>query len=190
MCKHHHTLVHDRGYLIAARPDGTFAFHRPDGTPIPSSPALPDVEGTIEGCHEADITPDTIIPPWYGERLDLDHAIYICLANARTEEERRAGRDQAEPTVPDRVQVFEPEGWADRIRQYYAEHAAYRRHGRSCVRPSAGVSTFVPKAGPLPTVDNPLPCPASRTCRTRRNQESLIQGGPSIPQAAEYLASR
>ena len=102
LCKHHHTLVHDRGYLIAARPDGTFAFHRPDGTPIPSSPALPDVEGTIEGCHEAGVTPETIIPPWYGERLDLDHAIYICFANARTEEERRAGRDQAsEPRVPE-----------------------------------------------------------------------------------------
>ncbi len=125
LCKHHHTLVHDRGYLIAARPDGTFAFHRPDGTPIPSSPSLPDVEGTIEGCHQAGVTPETIIPPWYGERLDLDHAIYVCLANARTQEQRRAGRDQAsEPTAPDRVQVFEPEGWADRIRQYYAEHAA------------------------------------------------------------------
>jgi len=55
----------------------------------------------------------------------LDHAIYVCLANARTEEERRADRDQAsEPRTRDRVQVFEPEGWADRIRQYYAEHAA------------------------------------------------------------------
>ncbi len=125
LCKYHHTLVHERGYLIAAARDGTFTFHRPDGIPIPSSPSLPDVEGTIEGCHEADVTPETIIPSWYGERLDLDHAIYVCLANARTEEERRADRDQAsEPRVPDRVQVFEPEGWADRIRQYYAEHAA------------------------------------------------------------------
>ena len=82
-------------------------------------------DGTIGDWHDADITPETIIPPWYGERLDLDHAIYICLANARTQEQRRAGRDHAsEPTVPDRVQVFEPQGWADRIRQHYAEHAA------------------------------------------------------------------
>jgi len=85
LCKYHHMLVHDRGYLIAARPDGTFTFYRPDGAAVPPSPALPAADGSIEGCHEADITPDTIIPPWYGERLDLDHAIYVCLANARNQ---------------------------------------------------------------------------------------------------------
>jgi hypothetical protein len=30
----------------------------------------------------ARITPDTIIAPWYGERLDPDHAIHVCFANA------------------------------------------------------------------------------------------------------------
>jgi hypothetical protein len=82
LCKYHHMLVHERGYLIAAARDGTFAFFRADGTAIPASPALPDTEGTIEGCHDAQITPGTIVPPWYGERLDLDHALYVCLANA------------------------------------------------------------------------------------------------------------
>jgi hypothetical protein len=125
LCKYHHMLVHERGYLIAAARDGTFTFYRPDGTALPRCPALPAPDGTIEDCHEAGIISETIIPPWYGERLDLDHAIYVCLANARTEEKRRADRDQAsEPRTRDRVQVFEPEGWADRIRQYYAEHAA------------------------------------------------------------------
>ena len=82
LCKYHHMLVHDRGYLIAAARDGTFAFYRPDGTAISSCPPLPQPDGTIEDLHDADITPDTIIPPWYGERLDLDHAIYVCFANA------------------------------------------------------------------------------------------------------------
>jgi hypothetical protein len=82
LCKYHHTLVHERGYLIAAARDGTFTFYRPDGTAIPASPPPPQPDGTIEDCHDADITPETIIPPWYGERLDLDHAIYICFANA------------------------------------------------------------------------------------------------------------
>jgi Domain of unknown function (DUF222)/HNH endonuclease len=82
LCKYHHMLVHDRGYLIAAARDGTFAFYRPDGTPIPASPPLPQADRTIGDCHDADITPDTIIPPWYGERLDLDHAIYVCFTNA------------------------------------------------------------------------------------------------------------
>ena len=125
LCKRHHMLVHERGFLIAAARDGTFAFYRPDGTALPACPPLPSADGTLEDCHDADITPETIIPPWYGERLDLDHAIYVCFANAQTEEDRRVGRDQAsEPTARDRVKVFEAEGWADRIRRYYAEHAA------------------------------------------------------------------
>ena len=125
LCKAHHRLVHERGYLIATARDGTFAFYHPAGTAIPASPALPQVDGTVGDWHDADITPETIIPPWYGERLDLDYAIHICFANARTQEERRADRDQAgESGARDRVQVFEPEGRADRIRQYYAKHAA------------------------------------------------------------------
>ena len=85
-------LVHDRGCLIAAGPGSTFAFYRPDGTGIPPSPALPPPDGTIDDCHDAGITPETIIPPWYGERLDLDHAIYTCFANA---EYQARQRDQA-----------------------------------------------------------------------------------------------
>ncbi|MGH3179901.1 MAG: HNH endonuclease [Streptosporangiaceae bacterium] len=60
LCPWHHKLVHDRGYLIAAPPGGaTFAFYRPDGTPLPSSPPLPGPDGPIDAA----ITPDTIIPP-------------------------------------------------------------------------------------------------------------------------------
>ena len=125
LCKYHHMLVHERGYLIATTRDGTFAFCHPDGTAIPASPPLPQADGTIGDCHDADITAETIVPAWYGERLDLDYAIYVCLANAQTKEERQADRDQAgESGARDRVRVFEPEGWADRIREYYAEHVA------------------------------------------------------------------
>ena len=42
LCKAHHTLVHERGYLIAAPPDGGFAFYRPDGTLCrPARPCRP-----------------------------------------------------------------------------------------------------------------------------------------------------
>ena len=34
LCPYHHALVHDRSYLIAARPGGAFAFYQPDGTPL------------------------------------------------------------------------------------------------------------------------------------------------------------
>jgi hypothetical protein len=122
LCKFHHMLVHDRGYLIAAARDGTFAFCRPDGTMIPASPLLPQVGGTIGDCHDADISPETIIPAWYGERLDLDYAIHVCFANARTEPERRPQLQDSEPKVQDRVTVYEPEDWDNRIRQYFDEH--------------------------------------------------------------------
>jgi len=55
--KAHHRLVHERGCVIAAARDGTFAFCRPDGTMLPSSPALPQADGTIGDRHDADITP-------------------------------------------------------------------------------------------------------------------------------------
>jgi 5-methylcytosine-specific restriction endonuclease McrA len=114
LCKYHHTLVHERGYLIAAGPGGAFAFYRPDGTAIPASPALPQASGTIDGCHEADITVDTIIPSWYGERLDLDYAIYVCLANARNRArrhdsgEQRVLQDQQPEPEPFRPPVWGP----------------------------------------------------------------------------------
>ena len=118
MCPCHHKLVHDRGYLIAASPPGGFAFCQPDGTPLPACPPLPEPDGPIDQCHDAAITPDTIIPPWYGERLDLDHAIWACFANARIAQEK-----QEHPAGPaDRradVTVYEPEDCDERYRQYH-----------------------------------------------------------------------
>ena len=122
LCPWHHKRVHDRGYLIAAQPGGGFAFYRPDGIPLPPSPPLPPPDGSIADTHHASITPDTIIPPWYGERLDLDHAIHACLANARTEQDKQAARD-GEPQARGRVTIYEPGDWAERISQYYAEQA-------------------------------------------------------------------
>jgi len=102
LCKYHHVLVHERGYLIAAAQDGAFAFSRPEGTAILAAPALPDVAGAIEGCHDADITPGTIIPAWYGERLDLDHAIYVCCANAANRARQHdPGEQQEESEHPE-----------------------------------------------------------------------------------------
>jgi Domain of unknown function (DUF222)/HNH endonuclease len=123
LCKYHHMLVHDRGYLIAAARDGTFTFSRPGGTAIPPSPPLPPPYGTIGDCHDAQITPETIIPPWYGERLDLDHAIYICFANARTQQERQARRQDAEPEARDRVTIYTPEDCDKLTRQYFDLHS-------------------------------------------------------------------
>ncbi len=115
LCPWHHKVVHDRGYLITAPPGGDFAFYRPDGTALPASPALPEPGGGIGDTHDADIIPETIIPPWHGERLDLDHAIYVCFANARTRQER-----ERDPDGPPRgrVTIYEPEDCDERYRQY------------------------------------------------------------------------
>jgi HNH endonuclease len=96
LCRYHHRLVHERGYLIAAARDGTFTFYQPGGTAIPACPALPPADGSIGDCHDADITPGTIIPPWYGERLDLDHAIYVCFANAAN----KSRQSTTDPPLP------------------------------------------------------------------------------------------
>ena len=128
LCPWHHKVVHDRGYTIAAPPagSGTFAFYRPDGTPLPPARRCPHPRAaSSDQTHDADITPDTIIPPWYGERLDLNHAIWACFANARTNEEKRADSDQDDdPATLHRVQVFEPEDWPERIRRYEDEYPA------------------------------------------------------------------
>jgi len=48
-------------------------------------------------------------------------AIYVCFANARTEEEKQAGRNQdGDPATRGRVTVYEPEDWPEPIRQYEA----------------------------------------------------------------------
>jgi hypothetical protein len=130
LCPWHHKVVHDRGYLIAASPPGGFSFYRPDGTPLSACPPLPEPDGPIDQAHDADITPDTIIPPWYGERLDLNHAIWACFANARTREERERCQD-GDPADRGRVTVYEPEDWAERYRQY-CEHTP-RRTGPTLV---------------------------------------------------------
>ena len=94
-------------------------------TALPTSSALPQPGGSIEETHDADISPDTIIPPWYGERLDLDHALYVCLANARTEQQEQASRDQArEPLFQPRNWVSELSDWIGYSRRYYDEHPA------------------------------------------------------------------
>ena len=109
LCKRHHRLSHDRGYLIAARPGGTFTFNQPDGTVLPSSPALPAPAGILEDCHDADITPDTIIPPWYGERLNLDYAIHACFANAEYHARQRDREGQREHQQPDQQDDHAPQ---------------------------------------------------------------------------------
>jgi hypothetical protein len=87
LCEAHHVIVHALGWLITPARGGGFAFTRPDGQPMPSSPALPGSDGDLAGCYDAVITADTIIPAGLGDQLDLDLAIWACFANARLDQE-------------------------------------------------------------------------------------------------------
>jgi 5-methylcytosine-specific restriction endonuclease McrA len=90
LCRAHHIIVHDLNYGITAAADG-FVFTTADGAEIEPSPPLPDSDGSdIRTCHDARISPDTIIPAWYGDRLDLHHAIWACFANAKIAAELQA----------------------------------------------------------------------------------------------------
>jgi hypothetical protein len=64
---------------------------------VEDGPAISVTTAQMIGCtatlswmlHDHDITDETIIPAWYGERLDLDHAIYTCFVNAEYDEKAR-----------------------------------------------------------------------------------------------------
>jgi 5-methylcytosine-specific restriction endonuclease McrA len=88
LCRAHHIIIHDMNYGITAAADG-FVFTAADGAEIkPVQPLLGGDAADIRTCHDARISPDTIIPAWYGDRLNLHHAIWACFANAKIAEER------------------------------------------------------------------------------------------------------
>ncbi|MBV9445250.1 MAG: DUF222 domain-containing protein [Streptosporangiaceae bacterium] len=91
LCKAHHAIVHDKGYIITRRPGG-YTFTRPDGLTLATPPALPQPAGGISQTHDAAITPDTISKPVYGERLDLHLAIWIALNNKHDRQPEHAAQ--------------------------------------------------------------------------------------------------
>ena len=91
LCKRHHLIVHDKGYIIT----GSGQFCTPKGGLIPNSPPLPEADGDITTSHGADIAFHTIVPPHSGERLNLHDAIWICLHNAEIRARRREQLRQA-----------------------------------------------------------------------------------------------
>jgi hypothetical protein len=83
----HHVIVHALGYQITTA-EGAFTFARPDGQPLPNAPDLPGSHGDLAGCHDSDITTETIIPHGLADKLDLDLGVLACFANARVAAER------------------------------------------------------------------------------------------------------
>jgi hypothetical protein len=83
----------------AGHPARTARCHLDDGPAI--SPAAVQalachatVSWMLAACHDAQITTDTIIPAGLADKLDLDLAIWACLANARLDQEPSQQEDQ------------------------------------------------------------------------------------------------
>src|SRR5262249_4997234 len=89
LCEAHHVIVHELGYLITDTGTG-FAFTRPDATPMPASPPLPASDADISTVHDAVITAATVDTSYYGDKFDLDLAIWAAFLNARVYRERAA----------------------------------------------------------------------------------------------------
>jgi hypothetical protein len=80
LCRRHHRLVHEEGFGLNRGADGAIHFSLPDGKMIPSGPDT-RFSGNIVALRiqneekGLDITPDTIIPMWCGEKMDHQMAV-------------------------------------------------------------------------------------------------------------------
>jgi hypothetical protein len=78
------------GYQVERLPDGELQFRRPTGLVLPNLPAPPSVPDdparalrAVNDAHGIQLTPRSLKPLWYGERLDLGYAIDVLHPRAR-----------------------------------------------------------------------------------------------------------
>ena len=97
LCHRHHRAVHEMGYTVERRPDGSLHFRRPSGDPLPDVPppsAVPaDPVSALRARHADEgvaVDARTLQPSWLGERLDLGWAIDVL-------------HPLSNPTAPDRT---------------------------------------------------------------------------------------
>jgi hypothetical protein len=87
LCWHHHFLVHEAGWQLELRDDGSVRVKDPHGHVLGEPPILyvdpdqPDLatQNTARGIV---IDESTAIPDWYGESLDLDRVVTWLLWSA------------------------------------------------------------------------------------------------------------
>lgn len=80
LCEFHHRRVHEGGFEIDVLGPGRFRFRRPDGVPVPAAPPSEPVTTDLEEVlADLEITAETIVSSWGGERLDLDAALFALL---------------------------------------------------------------------------------------------------------------
>ena len=86
LCRNHHRLVHETGYGIRVAADKGIEFSLPDGKVIPRAPQIRSRRNVIaikskNPINGLEITPQTAIPQWYGDRMDHGMAVDMLLAS-------------------------------------------------------------------------------------------------------------
>ena len=84
LCRRHHRAAHEGGLRVTFDAAGAVRFTRADGRPLPEAPEASRWTGAAlapAGARLAaagiEIGPETSMPAWGGERLDLDWAIGV-----------------------------------------------------------------------------------------------------------------
>lgn len=84
LCHSHHRLVHESGSGLQASSKGVVGFRLPDGKKNPRGPDM-RFRGNVVAIKSANrkkglnITPNTAIPDWYGNRLDPEMSVGMLL---------------------------------------------------------------------------------------------------------------
>jgi hypothetical protein len=86
LCRRHHRLLHEGGFMVEWRVGGRLLFRRPDGRSLPAVPALPRGRSAeiIAGNRRLrlQIRHETCVPLSAGDRMDLDLAVMGLMARA------------------------------------------------------------------------------------------------------------
>jgi len=78
LCRHHHRLVHEGGFRVSRGDDGRVQFFTPNDVLIPAvpvaTPAADDI-ATMARTLVPDVSAETLVPVWHGERMDMGLAV-------------------------------------------------------------------------------------------------------------------
>ena len=78
LCKHHHRLLHEGGYQVIHESSGALSFMTPSGNRICEYPQPVTSDKSLEAINQQarlNINPETAVPNWQGEVMDLDLAV-------------------------------------------------------------------------------------------------------------------
>ena len=84
LCRTHHRLVHEAGYGVRFNASQGAVFSLPDGKVIPQGPDTRS-RGNVFAItsanqkNDVEITPDTAVPQWHGEKMDHGTAVDMLL---------------------------------------------------------------------------------------------------------------